>query len=188
MKQQHQACETETFLLIPHTVTDLAQLAARPDEYLVSIDAEPKRAANIWFDRAARNPYGGDGCVQIRYFEAQLIPLELWDDTVGIWIALLDAMENFLATGVGRSDYSPEFSLVGSIHGASFSAHGVSHQVDPLDVIPAVLDGAQRYFSWVENMVGSTYPEIIERIQAMTVSLNSFSPTRASAKESHPRA
>ncbi|PQZ93502.1 hypothetical protein CQ018_07410 [Arthrobacter sp. MYb227] len=188
MKGQDQACETETFLLIPHTVTALAELAAGPDQYLVSVDAEPKGAAKIWFDRAARNPFGGAGCVHIRYFEEQLIPLELWDDTVGIWDALLDAMEGFLATGVGRGNFSPEFSLVGSIHAASFSAHGVSHQVDPLELIPAVLDGAQRYFSWIENMVGRSYPEIIERIQTMTVSLNSFSPTRAVTKESHPRA
>lgn len=188
MKAPDQACEIQTFLLIPDTVRDFAELAASPDRYLVSVDAEPERAAKVWFERAARNPFGGDGCVQIRYFETQLIPLELWDDTVEIWIALLDAMEGFLATGAGHGNFSAEISLVGNGYGARFSAHGVAHRVDPLELIPAVLGGAQRYFSWTHDMVGHSYPEIFERIQTMTASLNSFSPTRAVTKESHPRA
>ena len=47
---------TESFLLIPHTVTDLADFCARPEHYLVSVDREGKRAAALWFDRATRNP------------------------------------------------------------------------------------------------------------------------------------
>lgn len=183
-----QGCQAQTFLLIPHTVTNLAELAEKPDQYLVSIDAEPERAAKKWFERAARNPFGGDGCVQIQYFETQLIPLELWDDTVEIWCALLDALEGFLATGAGHGHFSAEISLVGSIHSASFSAGRVSSRVDPYVLIPALLDGAQRYFSWIESKVGRSYPAIFERIQTMTISLSSFSPTRAVTQVSHPRA
>lgn len=188
MKAQDQACEVRTFLLIAHTVNDLAEFTAKPGEYLVSVDNEPERAAKVWFGRAARNPFGGDGIVQIQYFGAHLIPRGVWDDTVAIWFALLDALEGFLSTGTGHGSFSAGIALVGSVHGASFSVNGISHRVDPRELIPVVLDGAQRYFSWIENAVGRSYPEVSERIQGMTVSLNSFSPTRATTKESHPRA
>lgn len=188
MKVQDQACDVQTFLLIPHTVSDLAEFIAKPADYLVSVENEPERAAKIWFDRAARNPFGGDGIVHIKYFGMKLIPLGIWDDTVAVWFALLDALEGFLSTGTGNGSFSVEISLIGSIHGASFSVNGISHGVDPRELIPAVLDGAKRYFSWLENTVGSSYPEVSERIQAMIASLNSFSPTRATTKESHPRA
>lgn len=188
MKVQDQVCEVQTFLLIPHTVTDLAEFTAKPADYLVSVENEPERAAKIWFDRAARNPFGGDGIVHIKYFGMKLIPLGIWDDTVAVWFALLDALEGFLSTGTGNGSFSVEISLIGSIHGASFSVNGISHGVDPRELIPAVLDGAKRYFSWLENTVGSSYPDVSERIQAMIASLNSFSPTRATTKESHPRA
>ncbi|WP_417373503.1 hypothetical protein [Glutamicibacter protophormiae] len=182
------AYQAQTLLLLPHTVTDLADFTANPDRYLVSIEAEPDRAAKRWFQRAAKNPYGGDGVVQIRYFGTQLIPSGLWDDTVAIWMALLDAVEGFLSTGKGRGSFNAEISLAGNLHTAGFWIGGALHRVAPLAFIPAVLGGSKRYFDWLENRVGRTHPGILERIEAMQRLLESFSPTRAVPKESGPRA
>ncbi len=83
--------ESETFVLTTHTVRNLEDLVAHPEEYLLSIRREPRRCADIWRDRATRNPCGGEGVVSLRYDGQQLIRPDLWDDTQGIWRALVDA-------------------------------------------------------------------------------------------------
>lgn len=181
-------CEAESFLLLPHTVTNLAEFTASPRRYLVSVEEEPDRATQLWFKRAAQNPYGGDGIVQIRYFGEQLIPPGLWDDTLAIWFALLDAIEGFLSAGAGHGSFSAEIILSGNRHAAGFSIGGVSNRIEPLAFIPAVLGGAKRYFDWLENRVGRTHPGIPERIEVMTRLLDSFSQPRAVPQESGPGA
>ena len=177
-------CEVETCLLLPHTVTNLAEFTAHPDRHLVSIEEDPGRAAKLWFERAAKNPYGGDGVVQIRYFGAHLVPPGAWDDTEAIWTALLDVLEGFCSTGAGYGLFCAEVTLVGNPHAAEFSVGGVSNRIEPRVFIPAVLDGAKRYFHWVENMVGRTHPGISERIEALAGLTDHFSPPRAPANPS----
>ena len=58
--------------------------------HLVSIQRDPERAATL---------SGTRGAVQLRYHSLQLIPVDLVDDLPGIWKALLDALEGFLAQG-----------------------------------------------------------------------------------------
>ncbi len=115
-------------------MTDLADFRARPEHYLVSVDREGKRAAALWFDRATRNPHGSDGLVHLLYHGQQLIPLDLWDEVTGIWLALLDVLEGFLAAGDGNETLSGQpvsVAMKGTPRSATFTANSMSHKVDP---------------------------------------------------------
>lgn len=163
------AFATETFLLVPHTVTDLADFRARPEHYLLSIDREGPRAAALWFDRATRNPFGSDGLVHLQYHGQHLIPLDLWDDVTGIWLALLDVLDGFLTAGDGRGTLSGQpvtVAMKGTPRSAAFTASGMSHKVDPAVVVPGILAGADRYFSWVHHAIGDGQGEALARISA----------------------
>ncbi|MFJ6417214.1 hypothetical protein [Paeniglutamicibacter sp. NPDC091659] len=163
------AFATETFLLVPHTVTDLADFRARPGHYLVSVDREPERAAALWFDRATRNPVGSDGLVHLLYHGQHLLPLDLWDDVTGIWLALLDVLDGFLDAGNGTGTLSGQpasLALKGTSRNAVFTANGMSRRVDPADVVPGILTGAERYFHWVHHAIGRGQGEALARIRS----------------------
>lgn len=167
-----EALVAESFLLVPHTVRDLADLVARPEHYLVSVERDGARAAALWFDRATRNPPGSDGLVQLDYHGRQLLPAGLWDEVTGIWLALLEVLEGFLAAGEGMATLSGQpvaFALKGAPRSATFTANGVSHRVDPAEVLPGVLAGAERYFSWVHHAIGGPQGGNLARVAALRV-------------------
>lgn len=176
---------TESFLLIPHTVTDLADFCARPEHYLVSVDREGKRAAALWFDRDTRNPHGSDGLVHLLYHGHQLIPLDLWDEVTGIWLALLDVLEGFLAVGEGNETLSGQpaaNAMKGAPRSATFTANNVSHKIDPAIVVPGILAGADRYFRWVHNTIGDGQGDALARIEGL---VRAATETFRSAQREH---
>lgn len=161
------ALVAESFLLIPDTVTDLADFTARPAHYLVGIEADPGAAAALWFSRRERHKYGSEGLVRLRYHSLDLIPGDLWDDVTGIWFALLDAVEGYLRTGHGSGtlpDQPVTLELQRLGRSARFSANGIRHVVDPADVIPGILDEARRYFTWVNDTIGEGQHQALARL------------------------
>ena len=58
---------SEAFILLPDTVQDLEDFVSHPERYLVSLDAEPQRAAALWRERLKRHPYGSEGLLRLTY-------------------------------------------------------------------------------------------------------------------------
>lgn len=164
------ALVAETFLLVPATVTDLADFTARPAHYLLGIDADPDAAAALWFSRRERHGYGSEGLVRLRYHSLDLIPVSLWDDVTGIWFALLDALEGYLRTGHGSGTLGGqpvELELQRLGRSARFSANGIRQVVDPNDVVPGILAEARRYFGWVNDVIGEGQQQAFARLDEL---------------------
>ncbi|GAA1980025.1 hypothetical protein GCM10009718_16100 [Isoptericola halotolerans] len=164
------AVTAESFILVPHTVTDLEDFSAHHERYLVSIDAEPERAVSLWHERLRDNPYGSEGFLDLRYHGQELMAPELWDEVYGIWHSLVEIIDDFLATGTG-SDLFPDqpVGIELKSHGRSavFRVHEKSVTVDPEEFIPGVLHEAKRYFSWVALRIGSDETPVLERIESV---------------------
>lgn len=93
------AVQSEAFILLPHTVTDLDDVVENPGRYLISMFKEPERAAALWRERLKNNPYGSDGFLSLSYYGHDLISADLWDEVSGIWHALLELVEEFIQKG-----------------------------------------------------------------------------------------
>ncbi|MDF1488278.1 hypothetical protein [Tessaracoccus caeni] len=162
---------SETFLLTTHTVRDLEDLVAHPEKYLLSIWRELRRCADIWRDRATRHPFGGEGVVSLRYDGRELIRPDLWDDTSGIWRALVDAVEGFLAAGVGSAWFPGQPVPVRlerkGRDGAMLTIGEDRFFVDPQALVPGVLDEAEQYFLWVQEYVGSNESDALDQIRRL---------------------
>ena len=162
---------SETFLLTTHTVRDLDDLVAHPERYLLSIRHEPTRCADLWRDRTTRNPYGGEGLVSLRYDGQELIGPGLWDDTEGIWSALVEAVEGFAATGRGSAWFPGQPVPVRlerkGRDGAMLAIDEDRFFVDPQALVPGLLDEAERYFLWVQEYVGSNESEVLDQIRRL---------------------
>lgn len=126
-------------------------------EHLVSIQREPERAALL---------PGSLGSVQLRYHSLQLIPVDLVDDVPGIWRALLEALESFLATGEAEVPFpNLEAGIVITGHGpwTKFTAGSVRHLVEPDLLIDGILAGAAEYYSFA----GSEHAADAARVAAL---------------------
>ncbi len=110
--------------------------------HLVSIQRDPGRAAGL---------EGTVGSVQLRYHSLQLVPVDLVDDLPGIWHALLDTVEGFLADGHAEARYpslEAGFGLEARGDIAKFTAGKVRHIVDAGELIDGILGGAAAYFGF----------------------------------------
>ncbi len=119
---------------------------------LVSIQRDPERAAAAG---------GSRGSIQLRYHSLQLVPVDLIDEVPGIWAALLDVVESFLAEGTGQGRYpglDAEIVLQTTGGIAKFTAGKVRHIVDTGELIDAILDGAAAY----HHFAGTCQPRIAE--------------------------
>ncbi|GAA1865023.1 hypothetical protein GCM10009715_10270 [Paeniglutamicibacter psychrophenolicus] len=113
--------------------------------HLVSIQRDPERAAAV---------AGTRGAVQLRYHSLQLVPVDLVDDLPGIWNALLDAVEGFLADGKAEVPYpSLEAQILLERTGnlTKFTAGKVRHIVDAGELVDGILGGAQAYFGFAAD-------------------------------------
>lgn len=70
---KEQAVHSEPYILVPHTVTDIEDFVANPENYLVSMFQEPERAAEMWRNRLKENPYGSEGFLSLSYYGIDLI-------------------------------------------------------------------------------------------------------------------
>ncbi|MDO5683241.1 MAG: hypothetical protein Q4G46_10490 [Propionibacteriaceae bacterium] len=164
------AVESETLLLLPHTVTDLDDFVARPEHYLVSVEAEPARAAEVWLDRLKRNPYGSDGLLRLAYFGRDIFTADQWDDVDGLWHELVGLCQGFLADGHAEMSFPGQplvmsFERKGNVGIFRVGANRVP--VDPSDFIPGVLDSAERFFDWVEDHVGRNCSDMKQQIRVV---------------------
>lgn len=168
MKEQAEsAIQSEPFILVPHTVTDLNDFVANPDQYLVSMFKEPERAADLWRKRLKDNPYGSEGFLSLSYYGHDLISAELWDEVSGIWFELIELAEEFLQKGSAERlfpDQPIPLRLQTKGRSTLFIVNSQTTIVDPKDFIPGILDEALRYYSWVEEYVGTDESTIIQRI------------------------
>lgn len=113
--------------------------------HLVSIQRDPERAATL---------SGTRGAVQLRYHSLQLIPVDLVDDLPGIWKALLDALEGFLAQGHAEVPFpgiDAKIILTGTGNLTKFSAGKVRHLVGAGELGDGILGGAGAYFAFAPN-------------------------------------
>lgn len=113
--------------------------------HLVSIQRDPGLAATL---------EGTLGAVQLRYHSLQLIPVDLVDDLPGIWNALLDAVEGFLADGRAEVPYpsiEAQILLERSGNLTKFTAGKVRHIVDASELVDGILDGAEAYFGFAPH-------------------------------------
>lgn len=162
--------ESDTFLLVPHTVADLDDFVQKHDEYLVSIYAEPGRAAVLWRDRLKRNPYGSEGFVSLSYYGHDLIDADLWDDTAGIWSALVGVVEGFVASGDGSATFPGQPVPLGLRTQGAVQLFSVGQRRTPVDAalfVPGVLTEAERFFTWTEREVGADESDVLTRLRAL---------------------
>jgi len=167
---QEQAVQSEAFILVPHTVTDLDDFAQHHDRYLVSMYAEPERAASIWRERLKKNPYGSEGFLALSYYGRDLVSADLWDEVSGIWFAIVELVEDFMRNGSSENlfpDQPVPLRLATKGRTTLFTVNNQSHVVDPADFIPGVLDEAARYYRWTEQHVGADESVILGRISAL---------------------
>lgn len=149
---------SEALILLPDTVQDLEDFVCHPERYLVSLDAEPQRAAALWRERSKRHPYGSEGLLRLTYRGRELIGPALWDEVSGVWFALIDCVQAYLETGSGLTFFPGQPVDVEMRHtraGAVFGVNGDRVLVDPTEFIPGLLDEAERYSRWVEEHIGT---------------------------------
>lgn len=164
------AVQSEAFILLPHTVTDLDDFVENPDRYLVSMFNEPERAADLWRERLKKNPYGSDGFLSLTYYGHDLISADLWDEVSGIWHALLELVEEFIQKGSAERlfpDQPVPLRLRAKGRTALFSVNSQTAMVDPKDFIPGLLHEAVRYYSWIEQHLGTDENESIRYIHSI---------------------
>lgn len=132
----------------------LNQPANGASAHLVSIQRDPDRAALL---------QGTQGSVQLRYHSLQLIPVDLIDDVPGIWRALLEALETFLATGEAEVSYpsiEATILITGSESLTKFTAGKVRHIVELELLIDGMLSGATEYFTFARADHGADLARI----------------------------
>lgn len=164
------AVQSEPHILVPHTVTDLDDFVAHPENYLVSMFQEPGRAASIWRDRLNRNPYGSEGFLSLSYHGIELIPGELWDEVSGIWFELIELVEEYLRKGSAQRLFPGQpvpLRLEMKERSTLFTVNQHKHRVDPSDFIPGILDEGQRYFTWVEENIGTGEGQALQTIDSL---------------------
>jgi hypothetical protein len=164
------AIESESFILVPRTVEDLDDFVSHPEQYLVSLYAEPQRAAQLWRERLKEHPYGSEGVLRLSYFGRGLISPDLWDEVSGVWFALIDCVAAYLETGEGVTSFPGQpvdIELRRTAAGAVFGVNGDRLLVDPIDFIPGLLDEAARYSRWVEEHIGSLDAPTLQQIDTL---------------------
>jgi hypothetical protein len=112
---------------------------------LLSIQRDPERAATL---------EGTTGSVQLRYHSLQLVPVDLVDDLPGIWLALLEAVEGYLADGSSEVPYpsiDANILLTGTGSIAKFTVGKVRHIVDAGELVEGILGGAADYFGFASG-------------------------------------
>ncbi|MGO4295293.1 hypothetical protein [Glutamicibacter sp. MCAF14] len=175
------AVHSEPYILVPHTVTDLEDFVTHPENYLVSMFQEPDRAASIWRDRLNRNPYGSEGFLSLSYQGIELIPGGLWDEVSGIWLELIELVEDYLHKGSAERLFPGQpvpLRLETKGRSTFFAVYQRKHRVDPSDFIPGILDEAQRYFTWVEENIGTGEGQALQAVDSLRTSfLNRRIPT-----------
>ncbi|QRQ78450.1 hypothetical protein [Glutamicibacter protophormiae] len=181
---KEQAVQSEPYILVQHTVTDLDDFVAHPENYLVSMFQEPGRAASIWRDRLKRNPYGSEGFLSLSYHGIELIPGELWDEVTGIWFELIELVEEYLHKGSAERLFPGQpvpLRLEVEERSTLFTVSQQKNRVDPSDFIPGILEEAHRYFTWVEENIGTGEGQALQAIDSLhTAFLNRRIPTRHS--------
>lgn len=157
------AVSSNSFLLIPHTVTDLDDFRENHDRYLVSVFDEPERAASLWRERLRRNPYGDEGFVEIQHYGRDLISGDLWDQVSGIWHSLVELISEFDRHGVAETSFPGQpvpMRLRRQRETVLLTIHTNTSVVDPDTFFPRVLDEAERYFQWVVDHIGTQADEV----------------------------
>lgn len=163
------AIEAETLILVTRTVTDLDDFVARPENYLVSIDHEPNRAAQVWQERLKRGPYGSDGLVRLAYCGRDVFTADQWDDVDGIWQELVGLCRSFREAGEATALFPGQplpmsFTRKGNVGVFTVGSNRVI--VDPADFVRGVLTSAEHYFAWVEDEVGEDRSNARAAVQA----------------------
>lgn len=156
-----------TGILVPPTVTELADFAARLDEHPIRVEEDPAGAARQYRFRLQSNPCGGDGPVQLRYRDQELIRADLWDDVDGIWQGLVGVVEDYLDAGTGRSLFPGQpvpISLVRADRSTTVGIGNAVYWVDAQDFLPGLLDAARGHFRWLNDHVGLSDGGVSRRI------------------------
>lgn len=169
-EMKEQAVHSEPYILVPHTVTDIDDFVTNPENYLVSMFQEPERAAEIWRNRLKENPYGSEGFLSLSYYGIDLISGDLWDEVTGIWFELLELVEEFMEKGSAERLFPGQpVPLRLEVKGRStlFTVNRQSNIVDPDDFIPGILDEAYRYYSWVEENIGTDESQALQSVNSL---------------------
>lgn len=164
---QTTSVEFETFILKDSRVTDLEEFSSNHDRYLTSISLEPLEAARWWhWQRARIDP--GEGWVSIKLDRVEIMPSEAWTHVESFWLSLLDAVDDYQATGKGQGSFSGEsegLSLVARGLVMIFEVRGNRYPVDPQSFLKALLIGAQNYLSWANENIGTVTHYQLERVE-----------------------
>ncbi|MBB5748711.1 hypothetical protein GGQ69_001000 [Micrococcus sp. TA1] len=67
------AVESEALILLPDAVEEVEDVVSQPERCLVSMYAEPQRAARVWRERRTRHPYGSEGLLRLSYCGGELL-------------------------------------------------------------------------------------------------------------------
>lgn len=168
------AVESDSFLLIPHTVIDLEDFTENHESYLVSVSREPERAAALWRARLKRNPYGDEGFVSLSHYGRDLISGDLWDQVGGIWSALVEAIEAFLDDGQAEVFFPGQpvpIALRRQRQTTLLTIHTTTSVIDPETFFPGVLEEAERYHRWVQDYIGEDVDSLIEDVARVRAKL-----------------
>jgi hypothetical protein len=168
------AVASNSYILIPHTVTDLDDFTENHSAYLVSVYDEPERAAAVWRERLKRNPYGDEGFVSLEHYGHDLISGEYWDQVGGIWANMIEVVEQFLDRGIGESTFpgQPAPIALRQLGNTVVLIVGTKTSVvDPQTFLAGVVDEAGRYSAWVAEHIGQSTAATAEDIARARVKL-----------------
>lgn len=152
--------DVESFILNRATVTQLDDFVLHHSQYLVSISTDPQKASECW-NLQHDKIHPGEGWISLRLNGEEIMPLEAWTNIALFWESVLELTANYLRTGQGSGEFSDEsaqFSLTRKTEGiAVFSLRGTTHIVNPQAFLTSLLTGADAFYEWAEQYVG-TFP------------------------------
>ncbi|MDY5128214.1 hypothetical protein SC377_08655 [Actinotignum sp. SLA_B059] len=171
----------ETFVLRETTIVDPCELTAHPANHLVPIATDPHEAARCWHHQQRASKFAGEGWISLELNGQQLMPREAWTHIALFWQSMLDAVESYLDTGAGRGDFSEEtagFSLSRSGQLLIFELRGQRYLAEPLSFLHGVLRGADQFYRWAHEYVGTVPAAHLERIAHLQARIAALTAAR----------
>lgn len=151
----------QTFIKRPgNLITDLSSLYEKESHYFIDISNEEEliRYGNQ-FDFTCL-----EGAIKLEYYGEPLLDASAWDVIDGMWLYLLDAMENLKETGYGEMNF-PDQPLVLTLKSASeqfvlYTLHTsppVKAVLPKQDFFMVVLGGAEQFLKRWRDVLKGTF-------------------------------
>ncbi|WP_336713064.1 hypothetical protein [Arthrobacter sp. USHLN218] len=129
--------------------------AARPETYLADLFGDEDAAAEAWLRIGVCHKLRyNDGVVRLAWDGIPLLGVPNWDDVCGIWHSLVGTVDGYLSSGRGETVFpdQPLQVILERIRGGALVTVGDTRlRLDPAAFCVALLDEAERFWSWTER-------------------------------------